>query len=157
MARDEAEFNDQATERHVTPIIQQVSQLNIAQGGAVKMPHVRTGASPCFLSSNCDLPAGACCLRMPVFALKLRALVLTPSLKGPQRVTEPCCLQSLSTDEIDLAGRPEKPGSQGKVVKLATNFFKANFSQVPPIMHHDVRVERLRYNPETGVILRSPC
>jgi hypothetical protein len=58
-------------------------------------------------------------------------------------------MQSLQVSEIQVAQRPKEPANQGKAVKLATNFFKANFDRVPPLMHHDCRVEKLRYDPET--------
>jgi hypothetical protein len=66
-------------------------------------------------------------------------------------------LQSLIKDEVVIAARPAAKATQGKAVKLATNFFRANFSNVPPIMHHDVRVERLRYDPETGARPLPQC
>jgi hypothetical protein len=59
-------------------------------------------------------------------------------------------VQSLAPSDIDLAKRPKAAGTQGKAVRLATNFFRVNYSSVPPIMHHDVRIERMRFDPETG-------
>jgi hypothetical protein len=35
-------------------------------------------------------------------------------------------------------------------VKVVTNFYKANFDKTIPLMHHDVRVDRMHFNPETG-------
>lgn len=61
-------------------------------------------------------------------------------------------VQVVEPKEIVLAQRPKEAGKQGKAVQLVTNFFKANFSQVPPIMHHDIRVERMQFDPETGPI-----
>lgn len=54
-----------------------------------------------------------------------------------------------------LASRPKEAGKQGKAVVLTTNFFKANFQKVPPILHHDIRVERMQFDPETGMPLPS--
>lgn len=53
--------------------------------------------------------------------------------------------------------RPKKAGQLGKAVKIVTNFFAANFQRVPPIMHHDLRIERLRFDPETSARPVYPC
>ena len=68
-----------------------------------------------------------------------------------------CWMQSLAREDIELAPRPAAAATQGKAVQLTTNFFRANFKNVPPILHHDVRVERLRYNPETGARSAQKC
>lgn len=62
-----------------------------------------------------------------------------------------CAVQSVEPQDIVLASRPKEAGKQGKAVQLVTNFFKANFQKVPPILHHDMRVERMQFDPETGV------
>lgn len=56
-----------------------------------------------------------------------------------------------------LASRPKEAGKQGKAVQLVTNFYRANFSKVPPIMHHDIRVERMQFDPESGVPCIAPA
>jgi hypothetical protein len=64
----------------------------------------------------------------------------------------PCCdLQHLEKSEIVVAQRPPKPGSLGKAVQIVTNFYKANFQKTPPLMHHDIRVDKMRFNKETGL------
>lgn len=61
------------------------------------------------------------------------------------------CVQELDKSEIQVARRPAKPGTLGKAMQVVTNFYRANFQQVPPLMHHDIRVDKMRFNKETGV------
>ena len=59
-------------------------------------------------------------------------------------------VQALDKSEIQVAKRPGSPGALGKAVQLVTNFYKANFEKVPPLLHHDIRVDRMKFNPETS-------
>jgi hypothetical protein len=51
--------------------------------------------------------------------------------------------------DVKVAARPKDPATQGKAIQLATNFYKVNFDSMPPVMHHDCRVQRLRFDPES--------
>lgn len=62
-------------------------------------------------------------------------------------------MQSLDKSEIKVAKRPAKPGTLGKAIQLVTNFYKANFREVPPLLHHDIRIDRMKFNPDTRAIL----
>jgi hypothetical protein len=61
-------------------------------------------------------------------------------------------VQAEEKSSIVVASRPKQPGTLGKAVKLVTNFYSTNFNKVPPLLHHDIRVERVRFNPETGAL-----
>jgi hypothetical protein len=50
-------------------------------------------------------------------------------------------------DEIILAERPVKAGKLGRATQLVTNFYAANFSKVPPLYHHDIRVHKMKWVP----------
>lgn len=70
------------------------------------------------------------------------------------------CVQELEKSQIQVAPRPGKPGTLGKAIQLLTNFYKANFQNVPPLLHHDIRIDRMRFNPETSPFSQShslPC
>jgi hypothetical protein len=58
-------------------------------------------------------------------------------------------VQSMMPEDIKLAPRPQARGTQGKAIQLATNFYQVTVDKVPTIMHHDCRVQRLRFDPET--------
>ena len=78
-----------------------------------------------------------------------------PSMQLPMYAMHFSVVQTLAKEDIQLAARPARPGRLGQAVKVVSNFYKANFSQAVPLMHHDIRVEKMRYNAETCLLYTS--
>ena len=64
------------------------------------------------------------------------------------------CMCMLQAEDAVIAQRPQTPATMGTAVQVVTNFYKVNFANTPPLMHHDLRVDKMHFDRETRAL---PC